>query len=348
MVQIINHHFEGYHRVAVATCDKSDLRAVIAVHNINLGPALGGCRVLEYNSLDDQMADAMKLAKGMTYKSALAGNKLGGGKATIQGPLTDEKLKAFGEAMNAINIEYPMYYTAADVGTNNDVLAKVAKVSDFVNYKGQDCSIATAHGVYYAMQGALEYLGRDMNTEVVSLLGYGKVGKRLAKICIDNGAHVIVSDVVDPFKNRSSYGACHDLIPGKLGYTDYRTAHWKGTTFAPCALGGIINERSIGDIPGSQLICGAANNQLASPIMEAKMLAKDITYVPDYLANAGGVIITAEQNGEFVDLDWSDDKVLPRLKAIAETTKTVLRRAEEENLTTVAVANKMAEEIFNG
>ena len=348
MAKLTNHFFEDYHRVVVATCDKSDLRAVIAVHNINLGPALGGCRVLEYDSLDAQMNDAMKLAKGMTYKSALAGNKLGGGKATIQGPLTDEKIKAFGEVMNAINIEYPMYYTAADVGTNNEVLTKLSKYTDFVNYKGQDCSIATAHGVYYAMKGALEHLGRDMNSEVVSLLGYGKVGKRLSRICIDNGAHVIVSDIVDPFEKRNAYGAIDGLIPGKLGYTDYRTAHWKGTIFAPCALGGIINERSIGDIPNSMLICGAANNQLQSPIMEAKMLAKDITYVPDYVANAGGVIITAEQNGELVDLDWSDPKVLPRLKAIGDTVKTILRRSEEENLTTVAVANKMAEEIFNG
>ena len=314
MVKLVEHKFADYHKVVVATCDKSDLRAVIAVHNINLGPALGGCRVLEYDDLDSQMADAMKLAKGMTYKSALAGNKLGGGKATIQGPLTEDKLKAFGDAMNQLNKEYTMYYTAADVGTNNDVLAKVAEVSEFVNYKGQDCSIATAHGVYFAMSGALRYTGRFMDQEVISLIGYGKVGKRLSKICIDKGAHVIVGDIIDPFENRSSYGACSDLIPGKLGYADYRTMHWKGTIFAPCALGGVINEKTINDIPTNHIICGAANNQLTSPLMESMIIAKNITYVPDYLANAGGVIITAEQNGELVDLDWSDPRVLPRLQ----------------------------------
>ena len=289
----------------------------------------------------------MKLAKGMTYKSALAGNKLGGGKATIQGPLTDEKLKAFGEAMNLLNKEYPMYYTAADVGTNAEVLEKVASVTEFVNYKGQDCSIATAHGVYFAMLGALRYNGRFIDSETISLLGFGKVGQRLSKICIDKGAHVIVSDINDPFQNRSSYGAIDGLIPGKLGYCDYRTAHWKGTVFAPCALGGIINDKTIEDIPNNQIICGAANNQLISPKMETKILEKNITYVPDYLANAGGVIITAEQNGEMVDLDWSDPRVLPRLAKIEETTVEVLNRAKEECLSTVAVANKMAEEIFN-
>ena len=348
MVKLVEHKFKDYHKVVVATCDKSDLRAVIAVHNINLGPALGGCRVLEYDSLDCQMNDAMKLAKGMTYKSALAGNKLGGGKATIQGPLTEEKLKAFGEAMNKINKESTIYYTAADVGTNNEILAKVAEESPFVNYKGQDCSIATAHGVYFAMCGALRFTGRFMDEEMISLLGYGKVGRRLSKICIDKGAHVIVGDVIDPFENRTAYGACHDLIPGKLGYADYRTMHRKGTLFAPCALGGIINSDTIKDIPGSNIICGAANNQLQSPAMEAMMIAKDITYVPDYLANAGGVIITAEQNGEMVDLDWSDPRVLPRLAIIEETTLEVLHRAKDENLSTVAIANKMAEEIFNG
>ena len=347
MAKLTNHFFEGYHRVVVATCDKSDLRAVIAIHNINLGPALGGCRVLEYDSLDSQMMDAMKLAKGMTYKSALAGNRLGGGKATIQGPLTDEKLKAFGEVMNAINIEYPMYYTAADVGTDNSVLAKVAKETEFVNYKGQDCSIATAHGVYYAMKGALDYLGRNMKDEDISLLGYGKVGRRLADICMKKDAMVIVSDLNDPF-TRTPYGAMPELIPNKLGYTDYRQAHMKGSVFAPCALGGIINDRTINDIPSSQLICGAANNQLSGPHMESMIVAKDITYVPDFVANAGGVIITAEQNGEMVDLDWSDPKVLPRLKRISNTVATILDRAKNENLTTVAVANKMAEEIFNG
>ena len=348
MVKLVDHKFAGYHRVVVATCDKSDLRAVIAVHNINLGPALGGCRVLEYDDLDSQMNDAMKLAKGMTYKSALAGNKLGGGKATIQGPLTDAKLKAFGDAMNELNKDYTMYYTAADVGTNNDVLAKVAEVSEFVNYKGQDCSIATAHGVYFAMCGALRYTGRFMDSEVISLIGFGKVGQRLSKICIDKGAHVIVGDIIDPFQNRSNYGAITGLIPGKLGYADYRTMHYKGTLFAPCALGGIINPKTIVDIPSHHIICGAANNQLNSPLMEQVIMEKGITYVPDYLANAGGVIITAEQNGEMVDLDWSDPRVLPRLQQIEETTVQVLNRADKENVSTVTIANKMAEEIFNG
>ena len=347
MVKIKDLNIKDYYRVVEATCDKSDLYAIIAVHNINLGPALGGCRVLEYNDKEAQLKDALNLSKGMTYKSALAGNKLGGGKATINGPLTDEKLKAFGEAMNKINHNEVIYYTAADVGTNAEVLEKVAQISKFVNYKGQDCSIATAWGVYYAMLGALRYKGRFMDEQKVSILGHGKVGSRLSNIVRSRGGMAIVSDKYDIF-DVNGYGKLEGLIPDRLGYVDHRTAHYKGTLFAPCALGGIINERTINDIPNDHIICGAANNQLSNQEMEIHMINKNITYVPDYLANAGGVIIVAEQNNEIVDLEWSDPRVLPRLAKIEDTTLEVLQRSDKELLSTVAIANKMAEEIIYG
>lgn len=342
------HFFADYHKVVVATCEKSDLRAVIAVHNINLGPALGGCRVLEYSDLDSQIADTMKLAKGMTYKSALAGNKLGGGKATIQGPLTTNKMKAFADFLNWINKEYPMYYTAADVGTNKAVLEKIAEHTQYVNYKGSDCSIATAWGVFYAMQGACEYLDRDLKKEVVSVLGYGKVGRRLGDILMGNNTRHMASDIIEPFKSTGALSIKYELIPNLRGYIDYRTAHYKGTMFAPCALGGVINERSIGDIPNSHIICGGANNQLISPMMETHIISKDITYVPDYVANAGGIIIVAEQGNEKIDLDYDHKSVLPRLRNIRKIVYNILDRADKEKLSTVAVSNKMAEEIFNG
>ena len=347
MVHLKELPFDDYHRVVLATCDKSDLRAVIAVHNINLGPALGGCRVLEYDSINEQLTDALKLSKGMTYKSALAGNKLGGGKATIQGPLTREKTVAFGKAMQMFNKDEPLYYTAADVGTNNQILAEVAQETDFVNYKGQDCSIATAHGVFYALRGALRYKGMFLDQIWCSILGYGKVGKRLSDIIQNNEGMVIASDKYEIFP-KTQYGVMPDLIPNQLGYTDYRIAHAKGDVFMPCALGGVLNQKNIDEMKPGHVVCGAANNQLASQDMENELIKKGITYVPDYLANAGGVIITAEQNGAYTDLDWSDPTVLPRLQAIEETTLTVLHRAEKERVSASLIADKMAEEAFNG
>ena len=347
MVKITDIKVDGYYRVVKVTCDRSDLRAVIAVHNVNLGPALGGCRVLDYDSFEAQLDDALRLSKGMTYKSAFAGNKLGGGKATIQAPLTEDKLLSFGRAMEELNKSETIYYTAADVGTSAKELEIVARETEFVNYKGQDCSIATAYGVMKAMEGALSFKNETLKGQNVSVLGYGKVGRRLSRMLNEKDASVIVSDIVDPFPT-SPYGIKEGLIPNKLGYIDNRQAHYRGTVFAPCALGKVLTERVIEEMPRGHIICGAANNQLESPEVEYKLLEKDIIYVPDYVANAGGVIITAEQNGKLVDLDYREPVVKERLDKIADNVKDIFLRCVAEQSYPTAMANKMAEEIFNG
>ena len=239
-----------------------------------------------------------------------------------------------------------MYIAAADVGTNSEVLAKVANVTEFVNYKGQDCSIATAHGVFHAMKGACRFLGTDLRDQEVAISGYGKVGRRLTNLLLNNNTMAMVGDIIPPFK-RNGYGAVDGLIPNRLGYIDYRLAHTKGTIYSPCALGGTVNRESIASIPSGHIICGAANNQLEDLAVQPLLKEKSITYVPDFVANAGGVIITEEQNKEMVDLDWNDYKVLPRLENIGNTVFDILERSKAERSYPTVIANKMAEEIFN-
>ena len=187
---------EGYERV-VEAIDESGFRAIVGIHNTNRGVALGGCRVMTYESRDAQLQDALNLSKGMTYKAALAGLALGGGKATINAPVADkDTLQKFAEVMEYINIDGAQYITAGDVGTGPKEVQLLSSLTPFVNgqHLGEDSGYATAYGVYMAMLGALEFHNRTIRKQFVCVEGLGKVGARLVKFIHNEADSVFTYD----------------------------------------------------------------------------------------------------------------------------------------------------------
>ena len=339
MLNVTELKVDGFERVVRGVDETTGLDAVIAIHNTNLGPALGGCRAYDYESFDAQLADNLNLARGMTYKSALAGLKLGGGKSTIFGAVNEEKLKSFAELLNFVNKDTVQYFAAGDVGTTTADLAFLKTMTSFVNGDtGTDSGVATAYGVFNAMKGALKYSGESVADQVVSVNGFGKVGKRLTNFLVEAGARVIVSDIVRPD---------FELQPGRLGYGIAGLSHQDGTVFSPCAVGGAITPYVVETMPDAQIICGGANNQIADPSVYDLIAKKDILYVPDFVANAGGVIIVNTIGEVMEDLEYDDPRVKSRLEDISNVVYNILDRADRENKPTEVVANIMAEEIFN-
>ena len=175
-------NLQGYHRVIEAI--DTDFHAIVCIHNINLGPALGGCRVTQYKDRDEHLRDALRLGTGMTYKNALAGLNMGGGKAAINAPkATNEVLEKFAKVMDYINQDGIEYITAGDVGTGPNEIAYLGTLTEFVNGQqlGQDSGYATAYGVYMSMIGALKFHNRELRKQQIFIEGLGKVGMRLTK-----------------------------------------------------------------------------------------------------------------------------------------------------------------------
>ena len=336
---------DGYERVVQGLDETTGLEAIVAIHNTNLGPALGGCRAMRYDTPGAQLKDVLRLSKGMTYKSALAGLDLGGGKSTINlrdGELTDDMLKSFAEMLNDINSSGHVYSTAGDIGTFNSHLAVLAKHTRFVNGdQGSDSGIATAYGVFSAATGALRFHDDQWDKQSVSISGLGKVGDRLAGfVNKQEPVAMFLSDI-----HPSTVNATVVRRGGEAGLVE--DAHKGVTMYMPCAIGGIVNERTINEMANGTIICGAANNQLDTDDAAAFLRQKGISYVPDYLANAGGVIIVTRRGRDLVDLEYDSPEVIPKLDKLADVTFEVLDRADRENKSTVDIANKMAEERFN-
>ena len=322
---------DDYHRVIRAT-DK-DFCAIVGIHNINLGPALGGCRVMAYDSEEAQLEDALRLSKGMTYKNALAGLKCGGGKATINAPkATAEVLDKFAKVMDHINKDSVEYITAGDVGTGPMEVAHLRERTEYVNGQqlGQDSGFATAYGVYMSMVGALKFHNRDLRKQQIFIEGLGKVGMRLHNF-LKNEAKTVFT--YDPVKSTGTPVA------------DKATGLRYAGVYAPCALGGSLDWTAYETLTAGDIVCGGANNIFLDSEMDVAYAGKGITVVPDYLANAGGVIIV---NEGFNDAVWDDPPIMEKLRQLQFTTEEVLWRARDEKYTPTFIANKMAEEIFNG
>ena len=343
MLQLHEMNVDGYYRVVRGTDETTGLDAFIAIHNINLGPALGGCRAMPYTAAVKAAEDVLRLSKGMTYKSALAGLNLGGGKSVINtADLTEDKLKSFAEMLNAVNNSGDVYFTAGDIGTSPSHLDVLAKYTRYVNTGGgKDSGEATAFGVFCAADGALNVRDRMWRTSRVSISGLGKVGRRLAKLVKGTEPIDMFLSDIDSWAKRQAVMS----IGGSMASPE--TAHVGVEVYMPCAIGGIVNERTIGEMNKGTIICGAANNQLDTDEATAFMSSRGITYVPDYLANAGGVIIVSTRNDEMTDLDYNDPEVKPKLEALAQTTKEIILEADATGKSTVSVANKLAEERFN-
>lgn len=334
--------FAGHENVVFASDEKSGLSAIIAVHNTKLGPGLGGCRVWPYKTAGDALTDALRLSKGMTYKNALAGLDLGGGKAVIIADAKTDKtpamMEAFGAHVDRLN---GTYITAEDVGVAPEDMDSVARRTAHVRGTTAtglgDPSPYTALGVFAGICAAAHHVfgSRDLKGKTVSLQGLGHVGFGLAELLHQAGAKLIVSDINQEAVSRA-IGA-FDAVA--IGPEDAHKV--SADIYAPCALGAAINHRTVPEIK-APIVAGAANNQLATAGDGLALRARGILYAPDYAINAGGVIsIAVARPGE------GDTKVREKVLAIEETLTRIFQRAEAEDRTPEQVADLIAEERLN-
>jgi leucine dehydrogenase len=330
--------------VTVINDPRSGLRAVIAIHSTRLGPALGGCRALAYATMDDALSDALKLSAAMTLKGAAAGLPFGGGKMTIilppDGRLTPPLLAAAGEAIDMFG---GRYVTGEDVGTDPDIMTEMARATDHVlglpveQGGSGDPSPSTALGCWHGIETAVRTrLGaRDLRGARVAVQGLGNVGMRLCALLFERGADLIVSDT-DPVRveqARRRFGA-ETASPSAIHAV-------KADVYAPCALGGVISARSVGEI-AAPVVAGAANNQLAGPEAAVMLAERGVLYAPDFVINAGGMMqLAGERAG------WAAETLAARIHTISRTLAKVFERASAERIDTDTAARAIALDRLN-
>ena len=319
------------------------LKAIVAVHNTVLGPALGGTRMWNYANEEDAITDVLRLSRGMTYKNSISGLNLGGGKAVIIGDSYTQKNEAlfrrFGKFVESLSGKY---ITAEDVGISPQDMVWVNKETNHVAGlpgKSGDPSPVTAYGVYVGMKAcAKAQFGTDsLNGIKVAVQGAGHVGQYLIKHLTDEGAKVFVTDIHEPsLKDVSEkYGS---TIVGLDEIYDLDV-----DVYAPCALGATVNDATLERLKCS-IIAGAANNQLEQEIIHGKaVMDRGIIYAPDFMLNAGGVInCFAEVDGK--SAEWAMEKAAQ----IYDTTTEIINGSKANNIPTYAIANKMAEDRIKG
>ncbi|MET7286899.1 Glu/Leu/Phe/Val dehydrogenase dimerization domain-containing protein [Streptomyces sp. NPDC005573] len=340
------HSAQGGHEQVVLCQDRATgLRAVIAIHSTALGPALGGTRFYPYANEAEAVADALNLARGMSYKNAMAGLDHGGGKAVIIGDperdKTDELLLAYGRMVASLG---GRYVTACDVGTyvaDMDVVARECRWTTGrspENGGAGDSSVLTAFGVYQGMRASAQHLWGDpvLRGRKVGVAGVGKVGHHLVRHLLDEGAEVVITDV-----RADAVRRLLEQYPGQVtavADTDALIRVEGLDIYAPCALGGALDDETV-PVLTARVVCGAANNQLAHPGVEKDLADRGILYAPDYVVNAGGVIQVADELHGF---DF--DRCRAKAAKIFDTTLTIFTRAKEDGIPPAAAADRIAEQ----
>ncbi len=322
---------------------QSGLRGMIVLHSTLLGPAAGGCRVWRYDSERDAARDALRLAEGMSYKNALAGLPLGGGKAVICQPAgqfdRSALFRAFGRAVAALG---GRYVTAEDVGTSVGDMLQVAETTGHVaglparpGMPGGDPSPWTALGVFRAMEVAVQRrLGTDLRGATVAVQGLGHVGFALCDLLYQAGARLIVAEP------RKAVAAKAVALFGAEVTTSSRLLAAPADVFAPCALGGVIDKAAVRRLH-AKIVCGAANNQLATPQQGLDLAARNVLYAPDYLVNAGGIINVAAEY-----LGWSEAEARQRVEGIGPRLAEVLDLAEANRMAPNEAADTLARSLM--
>ncbi|HEV2614129.1 MAG TPA: amino acid dehydrogenase [Gammaproteobacteria bacterium] len=318
---------------------ETQLFAIIAIHNLKRGPALGGCRWRHYDNTGDAIYDALRLARGMTFKSAISHLPHGGGKAVIIRPAKVRNKERYFEAYaKFINELGGIYITAADSGTTVEEMDLISKYTKFVTSTSKigNPAIYTAHGVLRGIEAAVKFkLGKDSLKGLhITIQGVGQVGYLLAKSCHELGATLTVSDVNDESTLRCAQEFGAEIVSPKTIHTV------KADVFAPCALGAILNHQTISKIQ-SPIIVGSANNQLAANSDGHLLHRLGILYAPDYVANAGGVIqASAKYYGD------SEEKLLKKVDGIYDTLTTIFERSSKTHKSTSDIADELAMEIL--
>ncbi|MCM3922473.1 valine dehydrogenase [Frankia sp. AiPs1] len=331
-----------HEQVLLCSDRQAGLRAIIAVYSTALGPSLGGTRFHPYADDDDALADALALSRAMAYKAACAGLDLGGGKAVIIGdPARDKSeplLRAFGRQIASLG---GRYITACDVGTYVDDMDVIARETRWVTGRSPahggsgDSGVLTAYGVFEGMRAAARHRWgtADLAGRRVGISGVGKVGRRLVGHLVADGASVIAADV-DPAalaRLRAEFPTAQIVTdPDELFDLDL-------DVYSPCALGGVLNAETIGRLR-AEIVCGGANNQLATPEIGGRLADAGVLYAPDFVVNAGGLIQVADEIE-----GYSPERARARAARIFDTTTEVLRLAEDEGVPPAKAAERLAE-----
>jgi len=325
----------------------SGLIGFIAIHNNNLGPAVGGTRMFPYPSEKEAISDVLRLSRAMTYKCALAGVRYGGGKAVIIGypsiNKTEDFLKFYAEKICEIN-KIESFHTGEDVGIDEDDVQFMLKhCSHFIGKRGLagDPSPFSGLSVFDTMQVALEEVfgSNDISNHSVAIKGVGKVGGELLRLLLNVGAKVVISDtnssVVDEIKKKYPNV---EIVETENIYSQ------RVDIFSPCALGNDLNGRMVKEIK-AKIICGGANNQLSSIEVGDEIYKRGILYVPDYLANAGGLINVVD---EMEEGGYNRKRVLKRIDDLKSILKSVFTLSRQKNQPCHRTADRIAEDVFNG
>jgi leucine dehydrogenase len=331
----------GHEQVVFCHDHETGLKAIIAIHNTVLGPALGGTRMWKYQNESEALNDVLRLSRGMTFKAAISGLNLGGGKAVIIGDSKKDKseplFRRFGKFVNSLNGKY---ITAEDVGTSTKDMEYVHMETKHVTGLpesmggGGDPSPVTAYGVYMGMKASAKHLwGNDgLKGRKVVVQGVGHVGENLVSLLTKEGADVSIVDINQEQLKKVSANT------GAKVLTDTDFYGMDMDIYAPCALGATLNTENISKLKCS-IVAGAANNQLAEETIHGKMLLeKGIIYAPDFLINAGGLInVYSELTG------YNRERAIQRTEKIYDFTLEILKNAASENVPTYLAATRMAE-----
>lgn len=333
--------FDGHEQIVFCNDEDKGLKAIIGIHNTVLGPALGGTRMWNYESEWNALNDVLRLSRGMTYKSAITGLNLGGGKAVIIGDAkkqkNDELMRKFGEFVNSLS---GRYITAEDVGMETrdmDIIREstpyVTGISESKGGSGNPSPV-TAYGVYMGMKAASKYkFGTDsLEGKRILVQGVGSVGENLVKYITDEGASVIINDINEARLEELSKKYNTHVALGDAIY------NLELDIYSPCALGATINDATVHQL-NTKVIAGAANNQLADEIKHSRILKeKGIAYAPDFLINAGGIInVFGELEG------YTKEESIRKTENIYNTTLEIFKLSDRESISTHRAAFDIAQ-----
>lgn len=338
--ELISKHGD-HEQVVICNNKEVGLKAIIAIHNTSLGPALGGTRMWNYKTEEEAIVDVLRLSKGMTYKASVAGLNLGGGKAVIIGDPKTQKneamFRAFGRFVNSLN---GRYITAEDVGTTVKDMEYVFMETPWVTgipkaFGGSgDPSPYTAHGVLMAIKASVkEHLkAESLKGMRIAVQGLGNVGSNLVEYLVAEEAQVTVADIdQERVKKIGEKYKVKAVSPDEIAFQEC-------DVFAPCALGAVINDQSIGKLK-CKVVAGGANNQLAEPRHGDMLREMGILYAPDYVANAGGLM------NVFVELEgYSPERAFDKTRQVYDNLLQVYATAKRENISTNVAADRVAEE----
>ena len=331
----------GHESVTFCSDPDSHLQMIIAVHNTLMGPALGGCRMWPYADMDEALMDVLRLSKAMTYKCVMAGIPYGGGKSVVIGDPKREKdealLLSVGRAVSSLG---GRYLVTEDVGMTEADMSVIARTTPWLTGRSLseggsgDPSLPTATGVFAGMKVCLEQIGEPPTVEgkTIAIQGLGKVGSHLARMAAEEGAKLFVTDIDS---SRLEHAAADlralSVIPEEIFSLPC-------DIFAPCALGGVLNEKTVPAL-NCRIVAGAANNQLATDFDGDALFTRGIVYAPDYVINSGGVMNLSFEAG-----GYNRERAMAKVLEIPDTLRRLFERARKKSAPSHRVADRMVEE----